>query len=490
MGADHRATLSFTQMAKPKGELLVSLLAVLFLLASAVVGCGGGKSSCSGAERCACYPNATCNTGLTCLSNVCVNSGNNGAGGAGAGGSGAGGGAGVGDAGVGGAGVGDAGVGGAGVGGAGGGGAGTGGGMAPGTGGNSDGGLCRVFEVRPEATVPTVYLLVDRSGSMFQCLNSKPAVADGDGGLRCDPTDNTWSVLKTSVLQTVQDLQSVIRFGFGAFAGEQGGTCPDLNQVPSALSNYNAIATLYNGLPAPTKGETPTSRVLATVRTLLAGDPSPGPKYVLFVTDGEPDYCDDSNALCAIDSAVWQLQLLRAAGVPTFVFGIQSTLSTISGTTLQAFANAGANAAVAPLKSDPNEVFYECQGNSTAWKSDWMAAGRTGMMPIATYTAGGGNARLYRPDPTNPQALTDLLSLTISGVKSCTFDLANGLSVDLGQLGQVKVIVEGQNLAHDASNGWTMASETRLVLAGTACDLWRKPATRSIDFQFPCGVVR
>ncbi|HZQ34918.1 MAG TPA: hypothetical protein VFD32_03220, partial [Dehalococcoidia bacterium] len=86
-------------------------MAVLFfLLASAVAGCGGGNSGCAGAERCACYPNATCNTGLTCLSSVCVNSGNNGAGGAGAGGSGAGG-AGVGGAGIGGQGIGGDGMG-------------------------------------------------------------------------------------------------------------------------------------------------------------------------------------------------------------------------------------------------------------------------------------------------------------------------------------------------------------------------------------------
>src|SRR6185369_8620319 len=169
MSAVHHAILPSPKMSKSKGELLVSLVAVLLsLLASAVAGCGGGKSGCTGAERCACYPNATCNTGLTCLSSVCVNSGNTGAGGAGAGGSGAGG------AGVGGAGIGGQGIGGGAA-------AGTGGGLATGTGGSGDSGLCRLFEVRPEATVPTVYLLVDRSGSMFQCLNTKPKVSDGDG---------------------------------------------------------------------------------------------------------------------------------------------------------------------------------------------------------------------------------------------------------------------------------------------------------------------
>lgn len=47
-------------------------------LALAAGGCDGknttSNSECAeGAERCACYPNDTCNTGLVCLSDVCVN---------------------------------------------------------------------------------------------------------------------------------------------------------------------------------------------------------------------------------------------------------------------------------------------------------------------------------------------------------------------------------------------------------------------------------
>jgi len=43
-----------------------------------VFACGGGSGApaCArGKERCACYANATCNAGLTCLSNTCVNTG-------------------------------------------------------------------------------------------------------------------------------------------------------------------------------------------------------------------------------------------------------------------------------------------------------------------------------------------------------------------------------------------------------------------------------
>jgi hypothetical protein len=83
-------------------------------------GCRGGDApQCQqGAERCPCYPNGTCNTGLTCLSSVCVQAGGGGGGNQ----------------------AGTTGTGGSASGGAGGGHGGTDGGVMGGTGGSSGGG--------------------------------------------------------------------------------------------------------------------------------------------------------------------------------------------------------------------------------------------------------------------------------------------------------------------------------------------------------------
>ena len=105
-------------------------------------------------------------------------------------------------------------------------------------------------------------------------------------------------------------LQADIRFGFGAFTGEVGQTCPMFDKVPIALNNSDAIATVYKKLGRPQKGETPTAKVLTQVRDILKADASPGEKYILFVTDGEPDYCDDPNPICPVDSVVGGLQAL------------------------------------------------------------------------------------------------------------------------------------------------------------------------------------
>src|SRR5688572_19569767 len=80
--------------------------------------------------------------------------------------------------------------------------------------------------------IPTVFILVDRSASMFD-VNQQGT--------------NAWSPLRTGVLQVISDLQADVRFGFGAFSG-QGTTCPDMPMQAPAINNQPAIATLFNSL--------------------------------------------------------------------------------------------------------------------------------------------------------------------------------------------------------------------------------------------------
>lgn len=205
--------------------------------------------------------------------------------------------------------------------------------------------------------IPTVFILVDRSGSMF---DENPP---GSG-------QSAWGALRRGVLQVVAELQSDVRFGFGAFSG-QGGICPDMPSTGLALENAPAIAELYESLERSQYKDTPTLGALNTVAEQLWSDPVEGGKYILFVTDGEPDYCDDGNALCPPDSVVGRLQRMAAglddsgaqnSPIQTLVFGIDSPLSTISPEVLAAFANAGAGQPVAPLVPNPTGIFDQCSG--------------------------------------------------------------------------------------------------------------------------------
>jgi len=358
-----------------------------------------------------------------------------------------------------------------------------------------DGG-CQQASVVFEPKIPTVFVLADRSGSMFKPLTPS------------DPKSPTsWSSLRDGVLSVVMSLQDQVRFGFGAFTGEIGQTCPmfdkvgvisatDFTDPAKRMTKYNDIAALYNSLKAPTKGETPTMITLEMVKDLLTADTAPGDKYVLYVTDGEPDFCDDGNALCPVDSVVWALQDLKASNITTFVFGIKAMASTISDASLQGFANAGGGFAVVPpivgtQSLTTTDLYYQCSG-VMPWADQAKKLARAELEPLGTYGAANGNAPVFRPDPTDKAALVNQLANVVAGVKSCLFDLGGHIKVDLTdsvQLDGAKVLIEGAAQPHNDASGWKMTSETQLELTGAACDLWRKPATKKIDFQFPCEVI-
>lgn len=390
------------------------------------------------------------------------------------------------------------GAGGAVAGGAGGGAAGS---AAAAASGGSGGSMpCQMANYTFEPKIPTVFLLVDRSGSMFDCRTNGGPTAPS--GLECaDATDTSWYPLRDGVLQVVQALEAEVRFGFAAFTGEiSDAICPNLMPVPPDFNNYAAIEAQYNMLEPPPKGETPTRKALDEVGALLAADTDPGDKFILFVTDGQPDYCDDSNQLCAPDSSVGGLQTLASAGIKTLVFGLSAPGSTPQQTAafesvLAAFANAGdGQPVVPPGTTDPFAFYDQCNGVA-GWLADFTATGKPAErgQTIGTYAEVGGTATVYRPDVTNQDALVELFTAALSGVKSCTFDLSNvngqSIKVDLNKLAEASVSIEGTELAQDMTNGWSMANQTQLVLNGTACDTWRMPDVNDIAFNFPCNTI-
>jgi hypothetical protein len=358
------------------------------------------------------------------------------------------------------------------------------------------GGACMEKQYKFEPKTPTVFLLVDQSGSMFQC-HTQGGAKSPTANECANHADTSWYPLRDGVLQVVQQLGSMVRFGFSSFTGEQGDAmCPTLHPVLPALNNAASIATQYNALVAPRKGETPTKNALVQVADILMKDTqAPGEKFILFVTDGQPDYCDDGNELCPPDSVVGELQTLAKANLDTIVMGISSPLTTISDNVLAAFANAGAGQPVAYLNADVNAIYDQCAG-VPGWMADFAATGKPAMRPstIGAYAPTGGNATVYKPDITNQTALVNEISNALSGVKSCVFDLSdptNGkpIMVDTTQLDKAKVLIAGMEIPLDDTNGWHMTSDTQLELSGTACDTWRNPQNTTIDFQFPCQII-
>jgi len=351
-------------------------------------------------------------------------------------------------------------------------------------GGTSQGEVCVEVERKFVPKTPSVFVLVDRSDSMF-VPDSKTQVV-------------SWEPLKTGVLKVVKDLESKVRFGFGAFTGQQGGMCPIFESIAPALDNSGAIAGVYPAGRVPgATGETPVIQVLPLVKALLDQPGNDGDKYVLFVTDGEPDFCDNGDSKCAMDAVVGGVQKLAAAGIKTFVFGIGSSIIADSGAFLQALANAGASLPPATpfgATSKEQDVCYACKGVQP-WVGQW-ATGTTpdcatpGQQTLGAYGTAATNAKVYNPDPTDQEALTKEISSVVSGIKSCVFDLGGDIYVNLDLLDKAKVYIEGDQVPLASDNGWRMNSPTQLEFVGSACTGWKDDPTKTnLKFDFPCDII-
>ena len=398
-------------------------------------------------------------------------------------------------------------------------------GGSPGAGGSSsvsDAGTdaaCQMAAYKFVPQIPTVYLLVSRSGSMFHCLNATSTESSGNAICinsttnAVDMTNTAWYILKAAIEQVLPQLDSQVRFGFSTIYGTNpasGGMCPSeqgmlTDNVAPTLNNAPAIATLYDSLPFPpnstqvgVKFESPVSLSVGNVTTALTADTDPGAKYILLITNGLPDYCDDSNVLCPPDSVVWKLQTAAAAGIKTIVFGIQSTLFSLAPGVLQAYANAGAGEpTIAPVDTGGSTYdFYDQCDGIAGWAADLAAKGETPMRgdTLGTYATTMGPTVPYTPNASDQSMLVTQLSAAISGVKSCTFDLSdvNGKSIKVSSSTPTgaSVMIGTTSIPQDPTNGWSIGSDlTDLILNGTACTTWRNPNNNDISFGFPCGSI-
>jgi hypothetical protein len=396
--------------------------------------------------------------------------------------------------------------------------------------GPSDAAACQTTDVMFAPTNPTVYLLVDRSGSMFHCLTNTSNESTGNAICvntqtnMTDPANTEWGNLKTAIEQVLPQLDSQVRFGFTTVYGTNptsGGTCPSIqgmltDDVPPALNNSGPIMTKYDSLGFPPnstqagiKFESPISESIGNVTTALMADTDPGSKYILLITDGQPDYCDDSNSLCAPDSVVWKLQTAAAAGIQTIVMGIQSTLFDLAPGVLQAFANAGAGEpTLAPVKSGGSTFdFYDQCDGIAGWAADLAAKGTAPARgdTLGTYSSTMGPTVPYTPSASDVTMLVANLSKALSGVRSCVFDLSQ-FTIDTAKLNEAQVYLVDSSgnknvlkLDSSKTNGWYMdnittnsqgtMTSTTLELFGSACDTLRSPSTVDIKFNFPCDLV-
>jgi hypothetical protein len=366
-------------------------------------------------------------------------------------------------------------------------------GIVPNVGGSSSGsggsgGSCVKAEVTFSKQIPNIMLVIDRSGSMKDDFGGAPR----------------WNVLREALIDPadgfVTDLEDEVRFGVALYTapdqvmmpqggrrgtGGRGGTtptggrgggggsggvagspaatggtvaatggisgaggsagsaptCPWLVEVPVALNNLAPISAVY--LPNDWQNHTPTGESMAAVWPKVAAIDQtvmPGPNFIILATDGEPNMCADDNLQEEGRAAsVAAVTAAKAAGITTYVVSVGDE---VGEEHLRQLANLGQGLPA----DDPMNRFY-----------------------LATDT----------------MTLKTALREIILGVRPCEFDLDG--TVNLEKADEGTVVIDNVSLTYNDPNGWTLVSDKRIKLQGTACNLIREGATM-VNIDFPCGV--
>ena len=292
-------------------------------------------------------------------------------------------------------------------------------------------------------TNPTVYLLVDRSGSMFHCLTAKAGESTGDAVCTNTMTNTVDTITRpgttsrppssrcsrSSIRRSVR-LQHGLRIEPGRRrdrARRCRGCSPTTSRRRSTTRRPSRRSTtvLLFRPTAPRQGikfESPISESIGNVTKALMADTDPGSKYIILITDGQPDY------LRRLELALRaRLGDLEAAELPTppasrrSCSASETALFDLAPGVLQAFANAGAGEpTLAPVKTGGTAIdFYDQCSGVAGWAADLTA---TGTAPargdtLGTYSTDDGPdrsvyAKRVRHEHT---ALVAQLSTALSG---------------------------------------------------------------------------
>lgn len=289
---------------------------------------------------------------------------------------------------------------------------------------------------------PTVWLVLDGSGSMNE---------DFGGQTR-------WEALRAALMDAggvVESLQHSVRFGMVLYSGNDmnnndpapTGECFQLVTVQPALDNYAALFAQY--LAKELGGWTSTDRALDSVVTNLPVtnqdmlDAAPGPVYVVLATDGAPN-----------DHCTGDTRSGRGGGSQFDPVTAQRVLDVVGrgaqmGMQMFVISLAGGDADLA------------------AHLEQVASLGGTGQPPFS---------------PANKDGLVASLQQII-GNATCQIRLDG--SVVAGKECSGDVELNGNSLACASADGWKLIDPQTVQLTGTACSSFLQTDSL-VHASFPC----
>ncbi len=279
----------------------------------------------------------------------------------------------------------------------------------------------------------SVLLLIDRSGSMTEPFGF---------GTR-------WSVVRDALFDEerglVTTLDGVANTGLAFYTsrdGFSGGTCPMLDASSLEFSNGKALRDAFDATFPEPEGDTPTGEAVSKATELLLAAAAPGPRYLVLVTDGEPDTCAVPDPQEGQPESLSAVAAAQQAGIPVFTVGVSTD---IAGDHLQRLANAGAGRRL-----------------DAVWGRDDDAA-----RPIQASD--------------DPSELANQLVGTLADLRLCTLQL--GYERAELDITQARVLLDGQRLSE--SNDFVFEGE-KLTLLGPACAAVQGDANR-LEVELPCA---
>lgn len=302
---------------------------------------------------------------------------------------------------------------------------------------------CKKQDVLSQRATPDMLIVLDKSASMTPQGN--------------ETGTDRWRGSVDAVVEISKQFQDKVRFGLMTYpaaggggrggGGGGGGGGLDLAagcntgalDIPVAVKNGDAIASSLGGMHP--SGYTPTAATLTAALDVIGGagfndQRLVAPKYVLLVTDGDPN-CSDGRGpglggadQAAREATIAAIEELTKAGVRTYVVG------------------------------------YQTANTSFAEQLDRMAAA-------------GGTGETQHHSVASGKDLSSQFEKIASRAVSCSYMLGN--PVDDPSF--VLVTANGKSREYgNLDNGWTLGPDMQTVtLTGAACDEIQKGGSFSVQ---------
>jgi hypothetical protein len=308
---------------------------------------------------------------------------------------------------------------------------------------------CPNVTFTPMPTTPSIGLVLDQSGSMFDGTIDGGSIDSSD--CATDPTCRYTAMRAalTGPSGVVTQLQSKAYFGHNQYTCNGDPSALALKTTNRALNNASAIdAQLAMGTPA-NSFNTPTHAAISAMVASFVANPPPAdsPPVIVLATDGLPNSCQSgpganggTDATVAAAQAAYNTAVGGHDHIPVYVLAMNT-----SSTHFQEVANVG-------------------QG--------------------APRTATGASAVPYFPVSSAAQ-LQAAFQTIINGVISC--DLSLTASIDATQAMNGMLSINGQQLQYGSD--WILVGGNIIRVQGQACTNLKSSANPTISASVPCGSI-